>query len=174
MFSHHRTFSVAVFVWGVVWGVGTATPITRGIWHQHIKLSIILREVGFSLVFAQLCFFPLTHSPVHTPRRHHWPTLTLLSLHHCLSLSNTAVCLVLCLHLSAPPVVRDVYFIYIFQCSGFSENGSFHTAEPQVDPSRKSLTSTQLHHHHSLSSFTLQSGSHPQLVMLLVLHWFGM
>lgn len=46
-------------------------------------------------------------------RRHRWPT-RMLRLHHCLSLSNTAVCLVLSLYLSAPPIARDIYFIYIF------------------------------------------------------------
>lgn len=57
----------------------------------------------------------------------------------CLSLSNAGVCLVLSLHLSAPPIARDIYFIYIFQCGGgggggvggFSANGSFHALEPQ-------------------------------------------
>lgn len=107
-------------------------------------------------------------------RRHRWPT-RMLRLHHCLSLSNTAVCLVLSLYLSAPPIARDIYFIYIFPMQRVREKASLHTPQPQswslkeiidqywtLPPSPPPLV---LHY---------SPGSDPQLVILLVLHRFGM
>ena len=125
-------------------------------------------------IHADVCsalLFPLTHSPLHTPRRHHWPTLTLRRLLHCLSLTNAAVCLVLSLYLSAPPISRDIYFIYIFQCSGFRENSSVHTESIPRGNHWLALNSAIITPPLALHC---RPESDPRQVILLILHWFGM
>lgn len=158
LFSRRWHFSVGVFVWGVVWGVGTATQITRGIQHQHIKVIIILREVGFSLIFAQLFFFFLLFFHSHA-------CLSALPADTTDPLSSTvfhfgsaAVCLVLSLYLSAPPIACDVLlYIHIPMQRVRSKTVRFTPRSLAVDPSRESLTSAKPRHHLSLSGVTWQS-----------------
>lgn len=71
---------------------------------------------------------------------------------------SAAVCLVLSLYLSAPPIARDVLLYIHFPMQRVrSKTVRFTPRSLAVDPSRESLTSTKPRHHHSLSGVTLQS-----------------
>ena len=68
---------------------------------------------------------------------------------------SAAVCLVLSLYLSAPPIARDVLlYIHIPMQRVRSKTVRFTPRSLAVDPSRESLTSAKPRHHLSLSGVT--------------------
>lgn len=109
-------------------------------------------------ILADVCsalLFPLTHLPLHTPRRHHWPTLL-----HCLSLTNTGgLFSPFSLPVSTSHCPWHLLYIHFPMQRVQWKRLVSHRRASQSIPRGESLTSTKLRHHHSLC--TLQAWKWP-------------
>ena len=119
-------------------------------------------------ILADVCsalLFPFTHLPLHTPRRHHWPTLL-----HRLSLSNTGG---LFSPFSLPVSTshcpwRLLYIHFPMQRVQWKRLVSHRGASQSMPPGNHWLA---LNFAVITPSVHYRPGSDPQLVILLVLHW---